>query len=82
MEKREIEKNGIKVTYGIEGDKVVIFDPNTGEQKVKIPLKQSEVTTENFDDFSHCINGCYNMGQGDPWALAECIALCSTVIFT
>ena len=39
METRQVTKNGITVTYGIEGDNVIIIDPSTGKQVKKYPYQ-------------------------------------------
>ena len=94
METREVTKRGVTVKYGIENDHVVIFDPATGKETARLPLKRrppgnlqppenlGKGQLEGWTDFDSCMKGCYDPAQGDPWALAACIALCSTIIFT
>lgn len=39
METRQVTKNGITVTYGIEGDNVIIIGPSIGKQDRKYPYQ-------------------------------------------
>ena len=82
METRQVTKNGITVTYAIEGDNVIIIGPSIGKQDKKVSLSKPPVKNqgESWDDFTHCFSGCYSLSKGDPWAMAGCIALCSTIL--
>jgi hypothetical protein len=91
METRQVTKHRQTITYGIEGNQVVIFDPRTGREAARIPLDQPPAefekpesvggsSAESWDDFQNCMRGCYDPSEGNPWKLAGCIALCSTII--
>jgi hypothetical protein len=91
METKQATKNGVTITYGIQDDHVVIFNPQTGQEAIKVslgkpsgyqpPENEPGLQIESWDNFQSCMRGCYNPAQGDPWAFAGCIALCSTILF-
>lgn len=81
METRQVTKNGQTVTYGIEGDHVVLLDADGKvSRRISMTKMPPGEQTEGFDEFRNCMKGCYDLKKGSPWDFAACVALCATLL--
>ena len=88
MDKQQVSKNGITITYAVHDGQIIIFHPVTGEQAMALPLDRlpdqvgGDFAVQSRESFVGCMKGCYDLKHGSPLEYAGCIALCSTILFS